>query len=64
MPAEHAWWCGAGARRVATLTSILTHRNAWILCGGSDLAHFVPCFVGDGIEIEQITAEWRHPHAL
>ena len=22
-------------------------------------ANFVPCFMGDGIEIEQITAEWR-----
>ena len=22
-------------------------------------ANFVPCFVVDGIEIEQITAEWR-----
>ena len=27
-------------------------------------ANFVPCFVGDGIEIEQITAEWRHPYAF
>ena len=49
-----------------------------IPCGASDLANFVPCFVGDGIEIEhfvswfagdgiemeQITAEWRHPNAF
>jgi hypothetical protein len=27
-------------------------------------ANFVPYFVGDGIEMEQTTAEWGHPHAL
>ena len=63
---------------MATSKCILKVKYAWILCGGSDKAHFVPCFVGDGIEIEhfapcvagdgieieQSAAEWRHPHAF
>ena len=44
--------------------TLLTQKNTWILCGGFGYAYFVPCFVGDRIEIEQIAAERGHPHAL
>ena len=51
-------------RRVATLTSTLTAKNAWFLWFWDRNGQFLTRWAGVDIEIEQFTAEWRHRHPL